>query len=151
MVKFLRVCEPSWRRQVTRLLFLTCIFVLLTAAFMPSACLAHRMDLEVVEEGLLQVKYDGGIPARRAEVTVYDAGGKILAAGAVDTEGFFYFDRELPAYGAEAQDGLGHKAVLTFGRNTRRLPRALGGFLGVLFLLSVAGGAKIINQRRGES
>lgn len=142
-----RACGHSWRWQINRLVFFTCLFVFFTAT---SVSLAHSMDLEVVEEGVLQVKYDEGIPARRAEVAVYDAAGKILASGTVDTEGYFYFDSELPAYGAEAQDGLGHKAELIFGRGTRRLPRALGGFLGVLILLSAAVGGKIINQRRGK-
>jgi hypothetical protein len=150
LLKSGRVCGRSWCRWAKRLVLLTGILALFAASFMFSTCFAHSMDLIVVKEGTLQVNYDGGIPARRAVVTVYDAGGTILAEGAVDPEGLFYFDPELPAFSAEAQDGLGHKAVLTFGRESRRLPRFAGGVLGVFFLLSVAGGAKIINQRKGE-
>lgn len=129
---------------------LTCVVILWAAVFMPSVGLAHAMDLEIMGEGILKVSYDGGIPARRAEVVIYDEEGNALCNGPVDGDGYFYYDEELPAYGAEAEDGLGHKAVLLFSGETRRLPRFAGGILGVFLLLSVAGGFKLFNQKRGE-
>jgi hypothetical protein len=88
-------------------------FMLLHGIFMPAVS-AHRMVIIEGGEGRLQILYDGGIPAGRAVVTLYDRQGSIITEGPVDTDGFFYFDPTLDVGRATANDGLGHLAHLDF-------------------------------------
>ena len=69
--------------------------------------------------GELRVHYDGGTPAQRAWVVLYDSGRNVLVAGGADHLGVFRFDAKLQPAAAVADDGLGHRAELVFGRISR--------------------------------
>ncbi|HAP32475.1 MAG TPA: hypothetical protein DCQ14_05420 [Firmicutes bacterium] len=89
-------------------------FMLLHGIFVTTVS-AHRMVIIKGGEGRLQVLYDGGIPAGRAMVTLYDRQGNVIVAeGPVDPDGFFYFDPTLDVGRATASDGLGHLAHFDF-------------------------------------
>lgn len=75
--------------------------------------LAHKMMIVPVEDGKIQVNYDAGNAATRAEIKVYDKDGKILSEGKVDEEG--YYEYEAGASYLEADDGMGHKDKWTIG------------------------------------
>lgn len=88
-------------------------FIFIFGILLPAVS-AHRVYIIKVEEGRLQVLYEGGIPAGRAVVTLFDRQGNKVDEGSVDPDGFFYFDPSLDVGHAAANDGLGHLARFEF-------------------------------------
>lgn len=130
---------PPWRKNglvFTRIIILLLFFFVLE----PPPVLAHRMLIIQEEEGKLQVVYEGGTPARRATVTLYDSSGSVLKEGPVDKNGAFYYRLSLSPARAEADDGLGHWADYDFtsGAFSREVPLYLKALTGVAFLLALA-------------
>lgn len=90
-----------------------------------SPVFAHLMLIEPLEEGKVQVVYDDGTVARRAEVVVYNEQDEEISRGAVDTEGVFEFS---PGEAAVilADDGLGHRAQYVVGEEQHQAALSRG-------------------------
>jgi hypothetical protein len=101
--------------------------------------LAHRLLVLVVEgQGIIQVVYEGGIPARRALVTVHYLDGG-LSEGYVDGDGYFPVTDLRSVARIEADDGLGHRVSQDFSRETEhRVPVWLRVVAGLVILLGMA-------------
>ncbi len=93
-------------------LFLVAIIMVMSISV---TSLAHKMMIEPVEDGKIQVNYDAGNAATRAEIKVYDKDGKVLSEGKVDEDG--YYEYEAGASYIEADDGMGHKDKWTIGED----------------------------------
>ncbi len=106
--------------------FKTATMMLVVAMFILPATpvLAHLMLIETLEEGKVQVVYDDGTVARRAEVVVYNEQDEEISRGQVDTEGVFEYS-PVEAAVIVADDGLGHRAqyVVEEDQHQAALPR----------------------------
>lgn len=85
------------------------IMILAVILISLSPVYAHKMTIEPVEDGIIEVLYDDGSFSSRTEVTVYDSKGEIIDSGKLDEEGKFAYDTSGDAAYLEASDGLGHK------------------------------------------
>lgn len=70
---------------------------------------AHKMTIEPVEDGIIQVLYDDGSFSSRTEVTVYDSNDQVIESGKLDDEGKYTYDTSGDIAYIVADDGLGHK------------------------------------------
>lgn len=105
-------------RKTVSMLAMVAIFVV--SLSLPAY--AHKMIIEPVEDGKIQVMYDGGSAATRSEVKVYNSDDEVIAEGKVDDEGYFEFDEKEASY-LEADDGMGHKDKWELGQDVA----AVGG------------------------
>ncbi len=76
---------------------------------------AHKMTIEPVEDGLVQVIYDDGSFSSRTEVTVYDSKDEIIDKGKLDQEGKYAYDSSKDVAYIVADDGLGHQDTWKIG------------------------------------
>ncbi|OWZ83843.1 hypothetical protein [Natranaerobius trueperi] len=116
------------------------VIVFLTISLLvASPVMAHNMFIEPVEDGKIQVLFDGGEIAKNAEVTVYDASDEKITDGDVNDKGKFHYPEEEAEY-IVAEDGLGHRAEHTIGEETQQqLPRELTVGLVLITLTLTAG------------
>src|SRR5688572_19729541 len=93
---------------------LVALFAVASAGLSPSAARAHRMDVEVTDDGRtlrVVVGYDDGTPAEGATVTLATAADDVVRTAATDEKGVCEFPRPpAGAYRVTARDDLGHKA-----------------------------------------
>ncbi len=68
---------------------------------------AHKLLLEPLEEGLIEVKYEDGKVPSQMQMTVYDASGEEVAKGFLEADGSFRYDSKVAAK-IVADDGMGH-------------------------------------------
>lgn len=102
-----RPCKPTW---ILLLSFLT----LSQAEPLASALVPHGLKLHLSQEGrtvVAFVSYEGGIPARGAEVRVTGPeGGGFYLVGVTDPAGLFAFVPDQPGeWRVAADDGRGHR------------------------------------------
>ena len=109
---------------------------------------AHRLLMER-DGDFFVVRYDDRTPAQGAQVRFYDEGGNELFAGETDREGKIKVPPVRFA-GAQADDGLGHRAFYEPGQITRTIPRSLAAVLGVSFFLFVASLANYLNKQKSR-
>lgn len=106
---------------------------------------AHKMYVEPVEEGVVQVYYEGGRTPRRCEVVVYNQRGEEIARGGLDEDGLFHYPADQGDVRVVANDGMGHRSEWRTGdAHGQGLPRFVTVVLVVLGLLGVAA---FFNQR----
>lgn len=129
-------------------LVLAMVLVLLLAA--GGTAFAHRMLIERVESGLIQVRYDDGTRAGLAGVTLYDGEGNIIAEGPADEEGFFHYDPVKRPNRIVADDGMGHRARWMEGEIDRReaVPRWQRVLLGVSVFVFIAALANYFMRKK---
>lgn len=106
---------------------------------------AHRMIIQPIEAGVIEVKYADGSFSARTEVTVYDENDQIIEQGKLDEEGKFYYEEENnPSY-IIADDGMGHMDTWEVGSEVKvetmaskllKIGLVLIGFLGVAFIFT---------------
>lgn len=77
---------------------------------------AHKMIINPIEEGKIRVEYDGGNPATRSKISVYNSEDELVDEGDVDEDGVFQYDQKETAY-LVADDGMGHKDTWEAGSN----------------------------------
>ncbi len=114
-----------------------------------STALAHRMLIEMPEEGLVLVRYDDGTVAQLATVTIYDSDGNAMLKGKTDDMGLFKYDRGIQPYRIVANDGMGHRASWTEGEVDiiDLIPRWQRALLGVALLVFIAA---VANHRKNK-
>lgn len=118
--------------------------LILAVTFILSAPVyAHRMIIQPIESGVIEVKYADGSFSRRTEVAVYDENDKVLEQGKLDEDGKFYYDESEEAYYIVADDGMGHMdtwiigsqvKVDTLGSKLLKIGSVILGFLAVAFI-----------------
>lgn len=140
-----------------------CVLVLATLAALgsPRAARAHdlRAAVTVGERVTVLAFYDDDAPAERADATVTDAAGAVVAVGRTDERGVWAFDRPAPgAYALEVRaaghigraafrvEGTPGAAPETFAE--ARPNKALGLALGVAGLLALSGAYWFIRRGR---
>ncbi|MEW5921539.1 MAG: hypothetical protein AB1796_11465 [Bacillota bacterium] len=123
----------------SKILFALITSILLINLAVPTVYAHRLLILSGEKAGSLQVLYEGGVPARRAVVTIYNELDNVLAEGPVDENGYFFFDPSLKVARVTANDGLGHLAGIDFSTVERRhLPLVSRVLLG-LAILGVTG------------
>ena len=85
--------------------------------FSGNAVYAHKMLIEHVEEGEIQVIFEGGEPASEAEVELLNEQGQELDSGTTGEDGYFSYDPELNPASIVATDHMGHRAELKPGED----------------------------------
>lgn len=95
----------------SRLIVLIMCFLMIFSA----TAYAHKMTIEPLEDGIIQVLYDDGSFSSRTEVTVYDSNDEVIESGKLDEEGKFTYAASGDAEYIVADDGMGHKAEWTIG------------------------------------
>lgn len=71
---------------------------------------AHRMLIDMVEDGLFKVRYDNGQISREAIVRAYDQNHQLLFEKQVDQNGYVSYTNDIHVARLVADDGLGHRA-----------------------------------------
>ncbi len=88
--------------------------ILLLFFFQGEVVLAHKMIIEPIKEGKVKVVYEDGSFSKRTVVHVYDHEGQEIQIGALDGEGYFYYDVRMATL-LVASDGIGHRAEWQVG------------------------------------
>lgn len=116
------------------------IILCLTIILLPvSPVFAHNMLIEPVEEGKVQVVFEGGTPSRHAEVVVYDKNDEVIKQGEVDDNGKFSYPPEDAKF-IVAEDDFGHRAEHVVGEEPKKvLPRGVTIFLVLTGFVLIAG------------
>jgi hypothetical protein len=132
----LNKCKSPIKISTLILILLAFLTVLLPS----SPVSAHRIIIENSKgtDNFLSVTYEGGLPAVRAEVKLYNQNDEVVAEGPVDDEGVFYYQPSLSLKYAEASDGLGHMARYDFTENggwLKALPLYARVCMGTGFLI----------------
>ena len=96
-------------------LLVSCMIVVFLAVFSPTATLAHKMIIEPIGEGAIQVIYEDGSFSTRTKVTVYNQEGDSIDSGYLDSYGYFYYDKA-QAHLLIADDGIGHRSEWQIGK-----------------------------------
>lgn len=115
------------------------ILALVALLLLPTIALAHGLNLELVEPGVLKAEYEGGGFSPRMEFTLYDKDDKILVQGPIDENGEFHFDPNLDFQKAVVDDGMGHVATYEKGQEpTKEIPKLpvviiVFGVIGLIF------------------
>jgi len=110
----------------------------------PQAALAHRMDIEQIEDGRIQVHYDDGTGAAMTVVSAFDEDGELLFERTVDENGQLSYDEEMAIYRFVADDGMGHRATYVMDETANEtnwldtIPMSIRALTGVSFLLFIA-------------
>lgn len=125
--------------------FKVIFLILLLTTILAAPVHAHRMIIQPIESGIIEVKYADGSFSRRTEVTVYDETDQILEQGKLDEDGRFYFDEaNNPSY-IIADDGMGHMDTWEVGSQVKidsmtskmvKIGLVIAGFLGVALFFS---------------
>lgn len=119
----------------TRVIVLMMCFLMIFSA----TAYAHKMTIEPLEDGVIQVHYDDGSFSSRTEVTVYNSNDEELALGELDDEGKFTYDASEDAEYIVADDGMGHRAEWTIGEEPSSSSHASKYIkIGVVVLVLVA-------------
>ena len=84
---------------------------------------AHAMFVEPLEEGKVQIVFDGGAPVENAAVAVYDPVGAMLEETRADESGYYTYDHLEEPHRIVAEDQVGHRAEWVVGTTPRRLPK----------------------------
>ena len=130
----------------SRLIVLIMCFLMIFS----TAVYAHKMIIDPVEDGVIQVLYDDGSFSSRTEVTVYNSDDEVIESGDLDDEGRFTYDPDGSAEYIVADDGMGHKAEWTIGEEASASSHASKYVkIGVVVLVLV-GIAGIYYKRRGK-
>ncbi len=125
----------------------------------PASAHAMKADVTVGERVKLVAYYDDDTPAESAAVTVTDAEGKEVFAGATDERGVLTFARPAPGRYTLAVQSAGHAVKVEFevkgapeggadAYTSRRLHPAVGLTIGVIVLVSISGASWYIRRRR---
>lgn len=120
-------------RGKTRFLLLFLILLLIS----PTISHAHRMVVEIIETGVIQVRYDDGTISQIASVTAYDKERNILFEEIVNENGVIKYDPTITIYQLVADDGIGHRASWKEGESENILasiPLKIRAFLGISLL-----------------
>lgn len=98
------------------------------------------MLVEVVDDGIIQVRYDDGTRAGIATVVAYDESGKELFNEIVNSEGIVYYDSTTLVHQIVADDGLGHRATWSIDSKDELIlmPLWIRALFGVSILLFIA-------------
>ncbi|SDY96593.1 hypothetical protein [Tindallia californiensis] len=131
------------KKQLIPILSLIFILLLTSTAF------AHRMLIEIENEGLLKVKYDDNTSAGFADVQLFDEDNQLLLEGKTDENGYFQYDTAIKFYRLVADDGLGHRARWRDGQteSLHGVPIWMSTLLGISFFLLIAA---IIHYRSNQ-
>ncbi len=118
----------------------TVLLVFLLVIMGNTPALAHRMLVEVIDEGAIKVRYDDGTMAGRARVTFYDEDGQILEEGITNEGGIYYYDLNVNPNRVVADDGMGHRARWVEGQTDAwdYFPRWQRAFFGVAIFMFIA-------------
>ena len=145
----------------SRSLLLAAIFITaITAALlllMPSEISAHRMLIEEISEGSVEVGFDDGTVADNVEVRLYDAEENVIEEGTTDQEGIYEYDSDLDVERVVAEDDMGHRADLIPGESggeegfIQSLPVWLRTTAGVGVLLLTAVMSKYFRKDKGDN
>lgn len=95
--------------------FLMTILIILTLFMMSGEISAHRMIIEEVSEGKIEVGFDDGSKADNVEVKLYDEEENIIEEGLTDEKGIYEYDGNLEVERIVARDDMGHRAALNIG------------------------------------
>ena len=119
------------------------VFLLVIMGSTPA--LAHRMLIEVIDEGVIdegaiKVRYDDGTMAGKASVTFYNEDGQVLEEGITNEGGIYYYDLNMKPNRIVADDGMGHRARWVAGQTDAwdYFPRWQRALLGVAIFLFIA-------------
>ncbi len=144
----------------SRGLLLAAIFITaITAAvlvLMPSEVSAHRMLIEEISEGSVEVGFDDGTLAENVDIRLYDAEENVIDEGITDQEGIYEYDSDLDVERVVAEDDMGHRAVLLQGESgeeegfIQSQPVWLRTAAGVGVLLLTAVMSKYFKKDKGE-
>lgn len=126
-------CENKIKRHF--LLLLVTLFLV-----QPDSVFAHRMLVEMVDVGVIQVRYDDGTRSGIAIVNAYDGHGESIFEETVNEDGIVYYDTSITVHQIVADDGMGHRATWTLDRDDVQphTPVWMRALLGVSLLLFVA-------------
>ncbi|MCC5911157.1 MAG: hypothetical protein JJT76_12040 [Clostridiaceae bacterium] len=91
------------------------LLIVLLLTLSTTAVYAHRMVIEPIESGMIKVGYEDGSFSEGTNVIVYDSEGEEIFTGAVDEEGYFYYDADSDAARIVADDGMGHRVSWNVG------------------------------------
>ncbi len=134
-------------------IYTAAIFLLILLTILPAApVFAHHLLIEPVEAGKVRVIFEGGSPARQAEVIVYNEQNEEIARGDVDREGVFTYEAEGAAF-MVAQDQFGHRTEYTVGEKIEQsLPRVptIVAVLGVFVLIAGLFHYRVNKRESGE-
>ncbi|WP_216829687.1 hypothetical protein [Alkalihalobacterium elongatum] len=75
---------------------------------------AHKMLIDPIEEGKIQVVYEDGSHSNRTIVYAYDDEGNEVANGSLDENGYFYYEPNEATFFV-ADDGIGHRTEWRVG------------------------------------
>lgn len=116
------------------------IVLLLFFIVQPEQILAHRMIVELIEPGTIEVRYDDGTKSGMASVTAFDKEGAILFQEYVDEAGYVYYDATITVHQIIADDGIGHRATWSdeIEKEQSDVPIIVRALLGVSILLCIA-------------
>lgn len=130
----------------SRIIVLIMCFLMIFSA----TAYAHKMTIEPLEDGVVQVLYDDGSSSSRTVVTVYNSNDEELESGKLDDEGRFTYDADSDAEYIVADDGMGHRAEWTIGEEPSSRSHASKYIkIGVVVLVLV-GIAGIYYIRKGK-
>ncbi len=106
----------------------------------PETTFAHRMLVEVIEEGVIQVRYDDGTRSGVATVLAYDEHVQVIFEEKVNDDGIVYYDSSINITQIVADDGMGHRATWTTDEvaTPPLIPLWLRALLGISILLFIA-------------
>ncbi|OIJ14135.1 hypothetical protein BKP35_08025 [Anaerobacillus arseniciselenatis] len=126
------------------------LLIIVIFLMQPEEVFAHRMLVEVVDDGVIQVRYDDGTRSGIAKVTAYDDLGDLLFEENVNENGIVYFDSSINIAQIVADDGMGHRATWTNDREEPipLIPVWMRTLLGVSLLLFIASFFHYRNQKK---
>ncbi len=122
------------------------VAVLMMVISLPS--FAHKMIIEPVGEGQVKVMYDGGNPATRASIKVYNENDEVIEEGPVNEEGIFEFDASKASY-LESDDGMGHKDIWEVGDEVKA-PDNSSKFLKIGIVVVVLAAVAFFATKKGK-
>lgn len=129
------------------ILLIVCILMMFSATVY-----AHKMTIEPVEDGLIEVLYDDGSFSSRTEVTVYDSNDQVIESGKLDDEGRFTYDIDSNAEYIVADDGMGHRAEWTVGEEAGSSSSHASKYIRIaVVVLVLVGVGGIYYVRRGKN
>ncbi|SDM11712.1 hypothetical protein [Halarsenatibacter silvermanii] len=148
-----KVMLPNTARS-KKFLALTVILAAAVLLMMTGEASAHRMMIEEISEGKIEVGFDDGTVAENVEVELYDGEENLVDEGVTDEEGIYEFDTAMEVERIVASDDMGHRAVLTPESDQENknflqvLPLWLRTSTGVGILLLIAGAGKFYKARK---
>ncbi len=144
--------------QTSRNFSVLSLIILMAVVFLlfPAEASAHRMIIEEISEGKVEVGFDDGSVADNVEVVLYDDQENAIEEGTTDNEGIYEYDTGLDVERIIASDDMGHKAELTPGEGQedqsfiQAQPAWLRASTGAGALLLAAAAGKFYFKKRGK-